>query len=70
MCFIHSQVKHVIHAVEIYQLRGMDFTEEVNLSFIMACIRMKNPKAAADLIVPVLVIHFAFIFYHIFSLLL
>jgi benzoyl-CoA reductase/2-hydroxyglutaryl-CoA dehydratase subunit BcrC/BadD/HgdB len=38
-------VKHAIHAAELYQIKGQDFSTEINSVFISACLRANSPEA-------------------------
>lgn len=48
-----GHVTYAVEAVKLYQVKGIDFTEEVNSHFVSACIRGKSPRAAAELMVKV-----------------
>ena len=46
-CTEPDHVRYAIGAVELYQRKGMDFKEDVNSLFIMACVNGNNPLAAS-----------------------
>jgi len=46
MCTDASSVKYGLSAVELYQIKGQDFSEEVNSHFISMCIRGGSPLLA------------------------
>lgn len=47
-CQTEDHAKYAVKGVEYYQLKGNDFSEEINSIFIKACIRANKPRMAAD----------------------
>lgn len=46
-CQEPDHVRYAVLAVELYQKKGNDFKEDVNMRFIKACVKGNNPLAAA-----------------------
>ena len=43
-----EDIKYAVKAVELYQRKGQDFSEEVNSHFIQACVRSNSPSIALE----------------------
>ena len=60
-CTLPNHVKYAVGAVQYYQIKGQDFSEDVNSLFIKACVAGDNPIAAAEVILKVSSTIFLFI---------